>query len=654
MVSELRVLFIEDSADDVWLMTRELEQAGFTVISQRVDSAQALEASLQHPWDIVISDYRMPNISAYKALARVHQTNPNTPVIVVSGAISAEAAIELLHAGARDYITKDQLTRLAPSIQRSLQELALQHDRQQAITALQESEKLWLLALESSGDSVWDWDLTRNRLTFSRGWKSILGYAEDEISNYPSEWLGRIYDEDLPYFCTAIEQYLLGQIAVHNVEYRIHNKTNTLCWVLSRGGIVARDPDGTPLRMVGTFSDITERKRSEGERLLFEQKLQQAQKMQALGTLAGGIAHDFNNILTAIMGYTSLLELEVSTQPDTLEIVLEVSHASQRAKQLVQQILNFSRPQEENFSVVHVQGILNEVLQLVRVVLPAQIKITTHIEKSASPVLANANQLHQIIMNLITNAIAAIEGKPGQIEISLVVVDQHDVSALLATEVPAGNYVELRVSDTGHGMDAATRERIFEPFFTTRAPGQGTGLGLSVVHSLVLSHHGFISVSSELQQGSTFRIFLPTTATTAGQAATAGTDTSQGAGQHILYVDDEPALCRLVVRMLERLGYQASTQSNGADAIEQMRNNGQIYSIAILDLTMPGMNGLDLAREILQIRPDLPIVLTTGSLSATTFEKIQALGIKSLLKKPFTNVELARTIADIVDPSERS
>jgi two-component system, cell cycle sensor histidine kinase and response regulator CckA len=648
MAIELRVLFVEDSADDLLLVLRELRRADFQIEWQRVDTAAELQRALDSHWDIILADYSMPRLSAMVALTVVRTCNAEVPFIVVSGSIGEETAVGLLQAGAQDYVMKDNLSRLAPSIRRSLRELALRRERQQAEEALRESEERWLFALEGSGDSVWDWDIQADRVYYSRRWKEMLGYTEEEIGDSFEEWTSRLHPDDTTASIQATQHYLSGIVPTYNAEYRLRCKDASYRWILARGKVVARTNEGVPLRMVGTASDITQRKQAEAERLLLEQQLQQSQKMEALGTLAGGIAHDFNNILTAIMGYTSLLEHDVASAPDSLEMVSEIGRASQRAKNLVQQILSFSRPQERQHVPIRIQMVIEEALRLLRAALPANITISTKIDLYAPPVLADASQIHQIIMNLMTNAAAAIERQKGEIEVTLNVIEYSQTSSPQLADLAHGSYVQLSICDNGRGMDAATLERIFEPFFTTKMPGQGTGLGLSVVHSVVKSHNGVISVASEPGKGSMFQLFFPAQLDQGLVSTTLRTSFTTGQGERILYVDDEITICRLVARMLERLGYSVTIRTDAAQAVATFQLRADEFQMAIIDLTMPEMSGLEVARHMLERRPAMPVLLTTGYSASMTDEQLQALGIRKLLMKPFTTEDLGRIVAEML------
>jgi CheY-like chemotaxis protein len=367
--------------------------------------------------------------------------------------------------------------------------------------------------------------------------------------------------------------------------------------------------------------------------------------MEAIGTLAGGIAHDFNNVLAAITGYTELARMKIEPKSHVQDYLNAIMQAGTRATALVRQILTFSRQQEQaERRAVQMGEVVNETLKLLRASIPATIEFAVTLAPDAAPVLADSTQLHQILMNLGTNAWHAMRDHPGRLEINLMnfAVDQN--LADLHPRLRPGPYVRLSVADTGCGMDAGTMERIFEPFFTTKAPGEGTGLGLSVVHGIMESHDGVITVYSLQGKGTVFHLYFPAYhEQVAPLPLTSGT-IPRGEGRRILYVDDEPALATLGQKTLEQLGYEVTTSTKVAEALEWVRQDPLRFDLVITDQTMPGMTGTDLAAQLLKIRPDLPIILTTGYSPYLTAERVRAMGLRDLLLKPQTLLSLGLAV----------
>lgn len=398
-----------------------------------------------------------------------------------------------------------------------------------------------------------------------------------------------------------------------------------------------RNAAGEIVGIVGFAVDITEKLQAEQERNRLEAQFRQAQKMEAIGTLAGGIAHDFNNILGAIIGYTELARLQTAQDPVVQGYLGAVLEGSQRATALVRQILAFSRRQAQPRTAVQLHGIVAESLKLLRATIPSTIRIDTALENDLPPVLADATQVHQVIMNLCTNAWQAMEGRPGRLGVRL---ERTVATAALAVAHPqlrrGEHYVCLSVSDTGHGMDPATMERIFEPFFTTKPPGKGTGLGLSVVHGIMQGHQGAVTVESHPREGSVFRLYFPVHESPAEETPSRPASPAPGQGEHVLLVDDEPALVQLGRAMLEKLGYTATVTTSANAALELMRARPEAYDLVITDQTMPGLTGTELARKVTALRPGLPVILTSGYAGQAAAPDFAAAGIRELLLKPHT------------------
>jgi PAS domain S-box-containing protein len=404
---------------------------------------------------------------------------------------------------------------------------------------------------------------------------------------------------------------------------------------------------GKNVRVV-EFRDITEAKQAEAERENLQAQLQQAQKLEAIGTLAGGIAHDFNNILGAIVGYSEMIHDDFPPGAPGIHNINQVLKASHRAKDLVKQILAFSRQVEDQKISMHPAVIVKEAITLLRSSLPTTISITQDIDADAGMVLANPTQIHQIVMNLATNAFHAMEVKGGILSISLQKrsLSQEDLAA--EPGLQPGAFVQLSIRDSGEGIPPEIRERIFDPFFTTKEVGKGTGLGLSMVYSIVKGCQGSISCESRLGEGTAFRILLPILEGHFVEENQPMGFTPHGK-EHILFIDDEEMLVELGQAMLERLGYRVTTRSNSLDALTTFQNQPDAFDLIITDQTMAGMTGVDLARRILQIRPDMPIILCTGYSSQISEEKAKAAGIKGFAYKPLAKKDIGELIRKVLD-----
>ncbi|MCP4689427.1 MAG: response regulator [Desulfobacterales bacterium] len=401
-----------------------------------------------------------------------------------------------------------------------------------------------------------------------------------------------------------------------------------------------RDESDAVVNIVVVARDVTREEQ-------LEAKLRQAQKMESIGTLAGGIAHDFNNILSSVIGYTELSIADLPEENLVKSNLRAVLGAGERARDLVSQILTFSRQTEQVHVPVQVHLIAKEALKLLRSSLPATIEIRPSITDGGK-VIADPTQVHQVIMNLCTNAFHAMQDSGGVLEVSLsrVEIGPREVEKL--PDLSQCAHMKLRVSDTGAGMEKGVIDRIFDPYFTTKKKGQGTGLGLSVVHGIVRSHHGAVSVHSEVGEGSEFCIYLPIAET--GEEGGAGKEEAPvGGAEAVLLVDDEKEIARVERKILERLGYSVATRTSSQDALNLFRENPGRFDAVITDLTMPNMTGDQLAVELLRIRPDLPVILCTGFSDRMDEERSRALGIRKFLMKPITIKGIAGPLREVLD-----
>lgn len=405
--------------------------------------------------------------------------------------------------------------------------------------------------------------------------------------------------------------------------------------------------------------DVTDQRASRAEKERLESQLRQSQKMEAIGTLAGGIAHDFNNILSAILGFSELVRNEVQDKPNGLECINEVLRAGTRAKELVAQILDFSRQSEHRRRSVRIQNVVEEAGKLMRSMLPSTIDLRIIIDHHCPPVLADPSCIHQIVMNLATNAYHALrehaatpseQGHTCVLEIRLSEENISETQAGTHPDLRAGQNVVLSVCDTGQGVEDSIRERIFDPYFTTKSKGEGTGLGLSTVLSIVKSHKGAIVVESALDVGTEFKVFFPVTYQTVSEAEAEAVEEKLPFGvERVLYVDDEEPILMVSKRSLERLGYRVTTKQDSVEALAIFKSKPDAFDLLITDLTMPNLTGMELAREVRQIKPTLPIILCSGFPETICDAELLSAGVAQFLEKPVSGCVLAQSIRDIFD-----
>ena len=380
-----------------------------------------------------------------------------------------------------------------------------------------------------------------------------------------------------------------------------------------------------------------------------ERQLQQIDKIQAIGTLAGGIAHDFNNILFPIIGYTEMTLMDAPEESSIRTNLQEVLNATNRARDLVKQILAFSRQSIQEFKPLSLQPIIKESIKLLRATIPSNITIVEDIEESCGPTMGDPTQIHQVIMNLCTNAYHAMQETGGSLNIKLKEVDIEPDDILQKMGLLTGKYLRLEVKDTGQGMQPSVLGRIFEPYFTTKEQSKGTGLGLSVTHGIVKSHGGDIQVFSEPEKGTTFQVYLPLIQNMEPEEGTEIINKEFQGVERILLVDDEEPIVKIEKLMLERLGYRVTPLTSSSAALDTFRNKPDQFDLVITDMTMPIMTGIELAPKLIDIRPNIPIILCSGFNELASEEKVKSIGIKAYIQKPVELKVLGQTIRNVLE-----
>jgi two-component system, cell cycle sensor histidine kinase and response regulator CckA len=404
--------------------------------------------------------------------------------------------------------------------------------------------------------------------------------------------------------------------------------------------------DQNPMEMVVNITDITERKQ-------FEAQLQQAQKMEAMGTLAGGIAHDFNNLLAPLIGYGEMLIDDLPPDGPMQEKAAEILTAGQRAKDLVDQILSFSRQSETRPKAVKLQPFIAETLKFIRASIPSNIEILQEIDADCGPVMANPTQIHQVVMNLATNAYQSMEDTGGRLSVTLRQTFLRE-DAARSEGLPPGSYAHLVVADTGIGIAPQHMAKIFDPYFSTKDKNNGTGLGLSVVQGIINSVGGNIRAFSESGRGAEFHVYWPLTRLKQEKTIHHPQTSVPGGTEKILLVDDEVSVLKMVRQMLERLGYRVTAHASGVEALAAFREDPDGFDLVLTDMTMPEMTGDNLAREVMAVRPPMPVIVCTGYSKTLTSEFARAMGIKAVVVKPASKLDLASAVRKVLDEAKAS
>jgi len=516
--------------------------------------------------------------------------------------------------------------------------------------ALRESEERYALAMEGANEGHWDWDARSDRLFISPKMRTFAGLTPDHEITTRTEWLelAVVHPDDLSRFRAATADHLEGRTPRYECEYRLRQPDGSWRWVLSRGHCL-RDSTGEPLRFIGSVIDTTAEKQAQIEKEHLEAQLRQSQKMEAMGTLAGGIAHDFNNILGAILGYGELAYEHSAPGSAMRRYIENVLHAAGRAKALVDRILGFSRSGLGDRVPVNVQAVIAETLELLTASLPADIRLRKKLDAGDAAVMGDTTYLQQVAMNLCTNAIHAM-GHGGVLDVCLDRVQVAERHPLSRGFISPGAYVQLVVADTGTGIPPAVMERMFDPFFTTKGVGEGTGLGLSLVHGIVAELGGAIGVESSAGKGSKFEIWLPVVGDAETPSIDAPRPPRRGHGETVMIVDDEPALVALATELLTKLDYKPVGFESSSAALQALRAEPQRFDLLLTDEAMPDLTGAALAHEVRRIRADLPILIMTGHGGTQLGQKAAAVGAKEVLHKPLHGNDLAEAIARVLQP----
>ncbi len=499
-------------------------------------------------------------------------------------------------------------------------------------------------AVESSPSGLMMVDAASCIVLVNREVERLFGYTRDEL-------LGQAVDILIPeHGQSAIAMFTLGAEpsqagTVRGGDLHLRRKDGSEVPV-EIGSTTVATPEG--LFVISSIVDLTARAQADVERAQLEELLRQAQKMEALGRLAGGIAHDFNNILGAIVGYAELVRPEVASSPQASSDMDDLLRAASRGKELVERIMRFSRRQDVVPRAVDLGQVVREVTRLLRATLPAGIEIRLSIDPASPKVLADATSVHQVLMNLATNAAQAMPDG-GQLEIDVKPHVVRDIVARTNAGLREGPHVLLEVRDTGHGMDAATRARAFEPFFSTKA-AMGSGLGLAQVHGILRDHGGMVWLDSEVGAGTTIRCLFPAVEQLDADVITTPPVVSRGHGQRILYVDDEASLVTVGKRRLESLGYEVVTATDPMVALDRFRKTPSDFDLVVTDYSMPRMNGLELARQLVALRPGIPVVLATGYMEEFPADLVGGAGVRRILPKPLTLATLSEAVSQVLRP----
>ena len=642
-MAKAQILIAEDNVIIAMDIESRLKQLGYDVAGIVGYGEQVIEKVKENTPDLVLMEIVLKGEIDGIDTAKEIRDQFDIPVVFLAAFADKERLKRAKLAYPFGFILKPfQNKDLEVTIEMALSIAKANAERKQAEEALRESEEKYSLLANKIPSIVYkgykDWSVD----FFGEKIEQLTGYSANEFNSKRIKWIDIIVKEDIESARRSFIQALKTDKSYVR-KYRIKSKTGDILWIDDRGQIIC-DSNGEIEYASGTFFDITKTKK-------FEAQLQQSQKLLSLGTLAGGIAHDLNNLLFPIFGFVDMMLQDTLEDSPYQRPLNEVLTAAKRARDLVKQILTFSRQADQELKPVQVQLVLKEVLKLSSSMLPSTIDIKQNIGNDCGFVMADPTQLHQIVMNLVTNAYHAMQDAGGELEVSLKEVDL-DVGDLQDPAMIPGRYICLTVADTGIGIEQPVLNQIFDPYFTTKEKDKGTGLGLSVVHGIVKGYRGDIRVYSEPGKGTVFHVYLPKTITEVEAKETEDIKPIQKGTEQILIVDDEDSTVRMEKQMLEQLGYHVTARTSSIEALEAFRAAPDKFDLVITDMTMPNMTGVELAKEILNIRSNIPIVICTGFSEQMSKDTTKAMGISGFVMKPVLMSEVAKKIREVLDKKE--
>lgn len=645
MSEAVRILIVEDQPTDAELAEKEILKTLQSCLFKRVETREEYLAELEsfQP-EVIITDYRMPRFNGLEALKLAQEKIPLTPVIIMTGAINEDTAVDCMKAGAANYVIKEHLKRLSQAVVHAIEEKRVLQERYEAEQALRESEERYRTLVHTLPDALVLADMEGNIIYESPSALRLFGWdlEKDAVGRNFLDW---IHPGDHAKILDAI-QTLRSGLNLRGQELLFLKKDKSTFWgELSASG--TRDAQGAVTGFLALIRDISDRKQSEEEKAQLQAQLLQSQKMDSIGRLAGGVAHDFNNMLSVILGYSELIQTQLNANDPIRNDVEQIEKAGRRAKDITQQLLAFSRKQIIEPTIID----LNERIHSIRKSLGRLIGEDISLEFSPGPDLRKIrfdhSQLDQILINLAANARDAMpQGGRLKIETSNVFLDEAFCREHLG--FAAGDYVVLTVADNGIGMDRETLAHAFEPFFTTKAIGKGTGLGLATVYGIVAQGGGFIEAESEPGRGSLFRIYFPSITENAfADPAQKGFTICSGAG-NILVVEDDNLVRRMTVALLKSIGYKVHEAASARDALQYCEEGDNAVDLLITDVVMPELSGAELRDRIQAVRPGLRVLFISGYAS----DVVAHHGIKdegaNFIRKPFTMNELAKAVQNIL------
>jgi two-component system cell cycle sensor histidine kinase/response regulator CckA len=638
LAAPVRLLHLEDNKNDAELIRDRLEVAGLASEIVWVTNRRGFEDALAAgTYQVILCDFNLPDYDGISALSVARERQPDVPVIVISGSLNEEEAVECLHLGATDYLLKQRMERLPNAVRRAIIASDELRRRRQTESELRASEERFRLLAHHSRDGFWFVGLKPQRVLYvSPAVEAIWGYTAEQFYADADAWWNGIDPADVARVRAAWEACANGESPRFEEEFRVVHSDGSVRLVVNAGTTILDGENGSA-HMGGLVRDVTERTQLEIE-------LRQSQKMEGIGQLAGGIAHDFNNLLTVIQGNSDLALDELDPSSPAHADICEVKRAAVSAAALTKQLLAFGRRQVLQQRPIELRAATLEIQSMLSRLIGDNIELVLDLDDSTGCVLADPGQIEQVIINLVVNARDAMPDG-GRITISTKTVS-HQIKGESAL---TGVCERLLVTDNGVGMDSATRDRIFEPFFTTKPIGHGTGLGLSTVHGIVKQSGGELHVATAPGKGTSFTIYFPQVSTSGPDEPEQTSSRSANGSETILVVEDQPALRDLVRRVLEQKGYRVLDAPNGEQAVHAAESSDRPIQLVITDVVMPGMNARAMADRIRGVWPTVRVLYMSGYHDDDVMLRSLATAKVDFLQKPFLPYDLAEKVRTVLE-----
>ncbi len=635
-MKELRLLLIEDNEDDALLLERFLRRQGLAFTLRHVLDMPSFQAVFaQGGWDAIVCDFQFPGADALDLLPWVREADPDIPFIVVSGKVGEELAVAVMRAGANDFLVKGQLARLAPALEREVRDAEIRRKHH-----ILEKERVKLhMAVHQMPDGLVITDVEGKIQYANPAMETISGYGLEELYGQTPR-VFKSGQQDPAFYSNMWATLTSGRLWRGTF---INRKKGGEFWHSEALICPVFGVDGKISNFVYTNRDVTAQR-------TMEARLQESQRLEALGLLTAGVAHDFNNLLMPILVHAEMGLRRTDLANREIEQFQSILKQVERAKNLTRQLVSYSRGGHESAEPIHLGPFMEETLALLRAAVPTEHALETHVEEPHLVILGAPTRLQQILLNLTSNALQAMQNRPGIIGLRLSRQVLPETFCVMDDLLPGGNYAVLEIKDTGCGIPIDLQDKIFLPFVTTKSKQQGTGLGLAIVLGLVREMGGGIQLESEVGQGTTFRILLPLMKGSAARTAQMlpAEVVLSGPALTLLMVDDDALLLSVASRALRELGHTVRSVRSPSKAMLWFRDHPNMPDAAVLDYAMPECSGLDLMAGLKGVRPDLPCVLVSGNLDQVDRERAEQLGCTELLQKPIQIKELIQALTRVL------